>query len=316
MPLPTEQDAITIIQTIFQRDVNHIQRFPTGLCHYVYGVVTNDQQRVVVRIARRETQALLAGGVYWSRLLRSQGVPLPALLYADLEATIVPFAFMVLEQVPGQDLHEVYRHLSRPDKQVIAVELARIQARVQAALPPGAGFGCATSLEETPPHRTWIEVIEQSLDDSRRQMAQAGVVDLQHVEQVQQRLARFRPYLAQVEPTPFLDDTTTKNVLIHNRRLAGLVDVDEICYGDPLWVIAQTQMALLKPGEDLDYIAAWTDHLQLTAEQCRVLQFYTAVCCATFLSELGHAFNKDQPEPVDERLVRHLIRVLDDLLAD
>jgi hypothetical protein len=54
------------------------------------------------------------------------------------------------------------------------------------------------------------------------------------------------------------------------------VDVDGISYGDPLFLVAQIQMPLLKAREDLDYIAAWTDYLQLTPEQHRVLQFYTA----------------------------------------
>src|SRR6185369_3408229 len=103
---------------------------------------TEDQQQVVVRIARPEAGALLAGGVFWSRLLRPQGVPLPALLYADLEATIVPFAFMLLEKLPGADLGHVYRRLSFSDKQAIAAELVRIQAKVQQFLPPGNGFGC------------------------------------------------------------------------------------------------------------------------------------------------------------------------------
>ena len=73
-------------------------------------------------------------------------------------------------------------------------------------------------------------------------------------------------------------------------------------------------MPLLKAKEDLDYIAAWVDCLELTPEQRRVLQFYTAVCCVNFMSELGQTFNKDQPEPADEGMVKHLTQVLDDLL--
>lgn len=59
---PTEQDAITIVQTVLQRPVSAVHRLPTGLCHYVYSVTMDDQQQVVARIARPETQAFLAGG--------------------------------------------------------------------------------------------------------------------------------------------------------------------------------------------------------------------------------------------------------------
>lgn len=312
--LPTEQDAITIVHSVLQHPVHSVQRFSTGLCHYVYAVTTEDQQEVVVRIARPGTEALLAGGVFWSCRLRPLGIPLPALLHADLEGTIIPFPFMLLERLPGVDLHYVYGRLSRAEKAAIATELAQIQAYLAQSLPPGNGFGEITSLHQPLPHRTWTESIEQSLLDSQQQLARGGVIDPHHGNRVRQRLSRYRLYLDQVAPTPFLDDITTKNVLIHNGHLSGIVDVDGISYGDPLFLVAQIQMPLLKAKEDLDYIAAWMECLQLTAEQYRILQFYTAICCVNFMSELGQTFNKEQPEPADGGMAQHLTRVLDDLL--
>ena len=42
------------------------------------------------------------------------------------------------------------------------------------------------------------------------------------------------PTLEAVPPLPFLDDLTTKNVLVDGGRLSGVVDVDVVCFGDPL----------------------------------------------------------------------------------
>lgn len=310
---PAAQDARTIAQTVLRRPVRHVRRFPAGLCHHVYDVVIDNQRRVVVRIARPETQALLAGGVHWSGVLRPRGIPLPALLDADLEATIVPFAWMLLEHLPGRDLGRAYPRMSRRAKRAVAARVAGIQAQVH-ALPEGAGFGYVTSRHEVPPHGSWAAVIEHTLLRSQRRIAQVGAVDLHHAERVWQRLTRYRPYLAQVLPTAFLDDTTTKNVIIHQGVLTGIVDVDEVCYGDPLWTIGLTQMSLLKQGRDLDYITAWTEHVQITAEQRHVLTFYTAVFCVDFLSELGQVFNRERAEPVDAALIHALTRLLDDLL--
>jgi hypothetical protein len=178
--LPTEQDAITISQAVLQRPVHSAWRFPTGLCHYVYAVTTEDQQEVVVRIARPGTEALLTGGVFWSRLLRPLGVPLPTLLYADLEATIVPFPFMLLERLPGVDLYYVYRRLSWAEKGAILAELAQIQAHIARSLPSGNGFGEITLLHQPLPHRSLKEAIEQFLLDGQQQLAQGGVMDPSH----------------------------------------------------------------------------------------------------------------------------------------
>ncbi len=90
--------------------------------------------------------------------------------------------------------------------------------------------------------------------------------------------------------------------------------MDEVCYGDPLWTVALTQMALLQQGADLDYIHAWTAVLKLTGEQHRVLHFYTAVFCLVFLSELGQTYNQAVAAPVEARVVHYLITILDDLL--
>ncbi len=311
---PSRQDVITIVRSVCGQDARSVQRFATGLCHYVYDVVLDDGQRLVARIAGSDTQSLLAGGVRWSSLLRPRGVPLPALLHVDLDATVVPFAYVLLEHLPGTDLGHVYHGLTWKEKRAMAAEIVRIQ-RVAHALPPGRRYGYVTSPDEVPSCATWTAVVEQSLDEALETIGRVGVVEVRDAERLRQRLVHYRPYLDQVAPTPFLDDTTTKNVLVHNGRLSGIVDVDEVCYGDPIWVVALTQMALLKPGKDTDYITAWVEHLALSPEQRRVLQFYTAIFCTIFMGELGQAFNKDAAEPVDQAVVAHLTRVLNDLLA-
>ncbi|HEX6288208.1 MAG TPA: aminoglycoside phosphotransferase family protein [Herpetosiphonaceae bacterium] len=310
---PTEQDAMTVVEVVMQRPAHQIERFPTGLCHYVYDVVTDHGQRVVVRLARADTAPLLLGGINWSRVLRPRGVPLPALLHADATATIVPFAFMLLEHLPGVDLGRVYAQMSRQHKRGVAAAIVRIQRLVH-ALPPGSGYGYATALQTALPHQSWTALVAQTLIDAHQHIARVGVVDLRHVDRVERRLPRFKAYLDAVAPTAFLDDTTTKNVLIDRGRVAGIVDVDVVCYGDPLWTVALTQMALLQQRLDLDYIAAWTELLNLTREQQRILPFYTAVFCIGFLSELGIAHNQASAAAVEAARVDHLTRILDTLL--
>lgn len=79
MPTPTEHDAAAIIQAVLHEPARTITRFTTGLCHYVYDVVTESHAAAVVRIACGTADGL-AGAVYWSHQLRPLGVPLPRLL--------------------------------------------------------------------------------------------------------------------------------------------------------------------------------------------------------------------------------------------
>lgn len=311
--IPTEHDARLIVERVLKQTAQTIRRFPTGLCHYVYDVVLADQQRVVVRIARADTQPQLMGGVAWDNRLRPLGVPLAPIVHADAAATIQPFPFVILQRLSGTDLQDVYPSLSRADKSAIAAAIVAAQTQV-GTLPPGAGFGYAVDPHVAPPHRSWAAVIQASLDRSRRRITAAGSVDPAHVERVAEHAERYRSYLEQIAPRAFLDDTTTKNVIVDRGRLSGIVDVDAVCYGDPLWTLGLTRMALLARGWNLDYTTIWAELLQLNEQQRRVVELYTAVFCVDFMSELGQTFNKSVAEAVEHAAVERLTRILDSVL--
>ena len=215
----------------------------------------------------------------------------------------------------GTDLGDVYPQLSGADKRQIARQLVDIQ-RAVATLPKGPGYGYVTGYDQTSPASTWAEVVQSSLSRSRLRIEKIGVVDAGHVDRVLAHARDFEDYFARTPPTPFLDDITTKNVIVHEGELSGIVDVDVVCFGDSLFAIALTKMSLLSSGYATDYTDFWCDELGLTEEQRRAIQFYTAIFCVDFMSELGQRFNKDHAEPIDPAEVAHLTNILDHLLTD
>src|SRR5262249_24774575 len=154
------------------------------------------------------------------------------------------FPVMVLERLPGRDLALDYAGLTADQKRALAAALVAIQRRV-GTLPPASGFGFDTSYTDAGLQTSWLDVVLAELERSRQRIAAAGVVDVRHVERVSGRVEAYALYLRAVEPHPFLDDLTTKNVLIHQGRLSGVVDTDCVCFGDPLFTVALTWMALL-----------------------------------------------------------------------
>jgi aminoglycoside phosphotransferase (APT) family kinase protein len=140
-------------------------------------------------------------------------------------------------------------------------------------------------------------------------------VDAEPVSRVERSAERLARYLARVRPTALLDDTTTKNVIVNEGRVSGIVDVDLICFGDPLFPVALTRTALVNAGQDQDYVDCWCELLALSAEQHSVLNFYTALFCVDFLGELGHRFNREGPIPVDAGRPERLLGLLDEQLG-
>lgn len=292
-------------------NIHSYRRFNTGLAHYVYDVMT-DQGPFVVRMADPEHWNGIPGGVYWHPYLRGVGVPIPDLLGHDLAA---PFPYMILERLRGTDLGDVYHTLTAAQKQTLAVQIADIQNCV-ATLPQAKSYGYLSSYESSSaPHPSWFSVIASGLDAATRLITSAGIFAPAIVDRVRHAAAPYESYFASIPPTPFLDDTTTKNVLLHEGALTGIVDTDEVCFGDRLNALALTHMALLSMHADTDYIEYWAEAWHLTAEQRRVMHLYTACHCVYFMGEQGQKFNKDVPEPVDPAHVEHLHAVLTYLLS-
>ncbi|GAC1384659.1 MAG: hypothetical protein NVSMB42_02980 [Herpetosiphon sp.] len=313
--VPTPDDARALVRRVLQRDVRSIRRFPTGLCHYVYDIVTTDDRTVVARLALGANRALIAAAIGWSQRLRPLGVPLPTLLHGDAEPTAGQFPSLLLERLPGTDLGNVYPQLSSAQLAAIADEVMGVQKQV-ASLPLAGGYGYMLSYDEAPQGRSWEAAVEAMLQRSHTRIMAAGAVPVEVVERVATRVARFRPYWNTVEPRPFLDDVTTKNVLVHHGRFSGIVDVDMVCCGDSLLPVALTRMSLLNSGYATDYTDHWAAALRLNDEQRRIVQFYTALCCVDFLAEIGQRFNGEEDVVIDEHQIRKLIALLDRLLQD
>jgi aminoglycoside phosphotransferase len=303
--VPSEEDAREIAARFAGEGAREATRFPAGLAHFVYDVLLESGARLVVRLAAGPGVSF-EGAAQWSGLLRPMGVPLPALLEAGAHAGR---AYLVLERLPGTDLGFVYGSLSAQEKRAIAAGVVDAQRRV-GALPEGGGFGYRARPGGRFAWRSWPELLRASLGRSRERMRSAGLFDPDLAGPVERAVAR-RAALEAVPPRAFLDDTTTKNVLVHAGCLSGIVDVDCVCYGDPLFPVALTRTALLDQEQSLDYVDAWCDLLGLGDEGRSRVSLYTALFCLDFLGEVGHRFNRDAAIGADPRRAARLQAMLE-----
>ena len=310
--MPSATDAATVVRSRLNLEPIEIRRFLTGLCHHVFSVTTADLQKFVLRIATPPTKPLLAGGIYWNDVLRPIGVPLPRMVATSLEPSEIQFPFVILEQLPGSDLGQIYQTLSSHEKLEIVSEVVGIQEKVS-VLPEASGFGLAYSYTQPPEYRTWGAAVLAILGRAQKRMERSGNPGRSYVKPGRQILSRYESYFAVVRPIPFLDDTTTKNVLVDQGRLTGVVDVDRLCFGDPLLTIGLTRMALLADARDVDYVEHWMNLMALSQQQREAVDAYTRLFCVDFMSELGQRFNKDEQPEIDLEKFARLSSVFETL---
>src|SRR4051812_9280965 len=97
---PNSAVAANLAAAAVGRPPIDVRRFDTGSHHYVFEATFEDRAPIVVRIAAEHSQSAMAGALKLSRLLRPQGVPLPAVI---AEGLTHPFSHLVLERLPGTD---------------------------------------------------------------------------------------------------------------------------------------------------------------------------------------------------------------------
>ena len=291
---PTVELAAGIAATVVGCEPMALRRFPTGARHYVFDVEFADRPSVVVRIGGPSAQSEMAGALQLSALLRPRGVKLPAILAADVRAQ---YPWLVLERLEGTDLGEVVSGFSDEQLDRIAAAVAHAQA-ITAESGSAGRYGYAV-LPAQAPCNTWSQVLKASLDRSRGRIGFAGLFDVGLVDVVQTALNAMRDQIDSIAPTPFLHDTTTKNVIVTaNGDFSGIVDVDDLCFGDPRYPAALTLAAMMAYGGPVRYISAWLRHAERPDD--RVFRLYVALFLLDLMAEHGQTFNGNERPSMPE----------------
>jgi aminoglycoside phosphotransferase (APT) family kinase protein len=291
MDVPTPELAVEIAENFHGKQVRRLTRFSLGLCHHVYDVET-DGAPFVVRIAANGNESMLRGTMHWTPILRSVGVPVASILAAELDKTESPFAYLILERLPGSDLAEVHEAMDRATRMRLGSHMGELQARV-AGLPAGRGFGSARSHDDPELVDCWQGVLDGLVQRVRHRWSAGAGYSPAQIERLEGAIQRGQRAWSGVTSRPFMEDATTKNVIIAaGGTLSGIVDLDTLGFGDPLFALALTRAAFAKHGWGKAYPDAWAEQCRMDAAAEHRLALYTALFCLDILSEQGAQHNR------------------------
>lgn len=275
-------------------EVETIEHLPFGHASVSFDVRLVDGREVIVRT--NADVSVYRSTVRNLELLRNLGLPVPRVLDHDVSASRYPFAYMVCERFPGRDLGYELPSMTRDQMRAVAGEVTRAQRVVRPL--PGSGYGYV-GLGEPGYRDSWGEVVSDIMTLSERTLSPLFAP---WADRVRRALGRAQRYFDSVPPTCFLDDLTTKNVIVEKGRLTGFVDFDCVCYGDPLLHLGLTQTAVVGDlqATSLQYVGELLEAAKVTAQDRVVIDLYSAVFAIEFLRE--------QAEP-DDRSARLLGKV-------
>ncbi|WP_158602127.1 phosphotransferase [Pararobbsia silviterrae] len=137
--------------------------------------------------------------------------------------------------------------------------------------------------------------MRQHIARSEARILHAGIFDYSFVRSIKISADLVREELNSIPAVPFLHDATLKNVLVtHDGELSGIVDVDDLCFGDARYPIALTLTASMVKGLPCIYAHGLLHHGGYSDD--RIFRLYVAVYLLDLMSEHGHRFNGNERE--------------------
>lgn len=280
----------------FSKALQFIGRCTVGQGNYVY-IVECAGEKYVVRCSTE--RGAYEPAIYWLERLEPLHIPVPRVF---AKGRFEGYEYLILLYLEGKDIGLVYPQLTTEEKREIAREVVAIQNRV-----------AALELENLEPDWSWDLFIRNMLERAEQRIAENGYYfEVEKVERLRRCAGQFEDYFARIKPVAYLDDISSKNLLIHNGRLSGIIDIDWMGTGDRLTFAALTNMALLDLGYATDYVEYILEEMRADEEERRAFLFYTLLFCVDFMGERGMQF-LDKRVEVNERIVDRLNGIYDRL---
>ena len=279
-----------------------------GICNEVYLVQAGDRE-VIVRL-KAESRYML-GSHNHILIFRSKGIRVPEILVEEYSKTDIPFAYQILSKIDGRDIHDVIHTLNDDQLRSIAKEVSNVLTQLR-SVPNNGKFGVLWG-DGDDLVDSWTDEIARMTKVVIGWGSKTGILDSTLEGILEWINAEYKTYFDRVTPVTYFGDICAKNVMIHNRRFAGLVDLDALAQGDPLEAIGRIKASWYGTHYGRIYSEAVMDEQELTAEERRIVTMYALLNRTYWTCENGIQFNQNTSAHVDrerEKQDKNVVREL------
>lgn len=302
---------LPFIQENYKIWIYSVERFETWLCHYVYDVILENWNNIVFRISSNENKKLLEWMIFWHKYLSELKIKIPNILHIELDCDKYFLPFIILERLKWDDLWNVFNKLSDNNLKNIAEEISNIQNKISNLNIEWNWFWFARFPNDSNLKISWKDLLLSDLDKAKKWINENKIFSEDYVVKVKEKIKKYNSYISQVKPKPFLDDITTKNVIINNWVFNWIVDFDQVCFWDKLYNIALIKMALLKQDNSLNYVSYLIENLKLSQIEIKIIDLYLLIFCVTFMWEKWKKFNKEIAWEINKNEINKLKNIFE-----
>ena len=278
-----------------QQKPQSFKRCAVGIGNEVY-IVECEDEKYIFRCSTEENA--YEETIHWLTELSVLNIPIPKVLFYG---TCEEYQYLILNFIEGEDIGLIYTTLTASEKKQIARDVMEIQrkvARLPLDLVKGVWF--------------WQDFVNEMLERAEERIVANEYFDRNKVVQVREEMSVLDEYFSRIKPVAYLDDISTKNLLIHNGKVSGVIDVDWMGVGDNLTFIAMTYVALKNMDCATDYVDYLLEERGCTDAERKAFLFYCLMFCVDFMGERGMQFG-DKKIEVNDTVIDRLNRIYKEL---
>ena len=300
-----------ILQKEFGTGPDKITRMSNGICNEVYMVETGGRE-VVVRL-NTEPRFML-GSRFHTPIFQSKGIRVPEILAGDYTKTHFPFSYQIQSKVEGRDIVDVIETLSDDELRAVGAEIANV-FRELSSVPNNGKFGVLWG-DDNDLVDSWSAEVERVTKIVIGWGKKTGVLNANLQKVLAWINSEYKDYFDRVRPYTYFGDISSKNVMVHEGRFAGLVDLDSLAQGDPLEAIGRIKASWYGTHYGTVYANAVMDSLGLPEPQRKIVTMYALLNRTFWTLENGVQFNQNASRSVDREREAKDKKIVAELLAE
>lgn len=263
-----------------------IIRQTIGICNEVYELKYKSDSFILRMNKEKEW---IYGTHKFLPLFQKLKIKVPTIISEDYSKEEFPFCYQIQTKIEGKDLAIVFDKLSPADLKAVAKEVSLIFDKFN-TLPYKKNFGGLTGMNEGNEESLLTIIKDQKRDIVNRNNA-TKVIDKEIIEIYDKLIEDYKRYFLSVRPKLYYDDMNSKNVMIHNGKFNGLVDLDFLMKGDYLQGIGGIIAAWYGSEAGQIYINEIFKHQKSDELQQKVAKVYAIFHLIGWTAEEGVIFN-------------------------
>jgi Ser/Thr protein kinase RdoA (MazF antagonist) len=251
--------ARAVAQSMLREPILSASRIPFGNVNFVFDI-TAESGSYVLRMTTPEWKKAYVDAIALQKILIPLGVPVASFIENDVAGEHSPYPALLMHKLSGTDLVNVYRDLPIYEKLALADNVAAIH-RMTGALPLGRGYGFAAAGADAP-YASWAAFLHVRWDACMLQTREVGALSAELAREATAAARAAISAIGHIPSTPFIWDMADRNLMIDQGGLTGIVDVDNLCYGDPLYTVSLASAVFDKEAWDTTYVDRWLTNFQ------------------------------------------------------